>query len=132
MFTLSDKLLPMDYKVVSAFLESVSEKWQEIGLKLSLSEQTCHRIQENNGGNPEQCCSQMIEECLIERGVVFNWPSLTETLRNLNMEHLADTILLDWGVYNILLAITMHALIELCYIIQVIMQELNRCYEILI
>ena len=97
----TDKLFPMDYKVVSAFLESVSEKWQEIGRELGLSELTCYRIREANGGNPDACCSQMIEECLIEKEVNFNWFSLTEALRNLNMEHLADTILLDWGVYKI-------------------------------
>ena len=97
----TDKLFPMDYKVVSAFLESVSVKWQEIGRELGLSEQTCYRIREANGGNPEACCSQMIEEYLIEKEVNFNWFSLTEALRNLNMEHLADTILLEWGVCNI-------------------------------
>ena len=98
MFTIStDKLFPMDYKVVSAFLESVSEKWQEIGRELGLSEQTCHRIQEASGGNPELCCSHMIQECLVGSDVIFNWHSLTEALRNLRMEYLVDNILLNWG-----------------------------------
>ena len=93
----AEKLFPMDYKVVSAFLETVSEKWQEIGRALGLSEQTCHRIQETNGGNPELCCNQMIEEFLVRSEVKFNWCSLTDALRSLSMEHLADHILLDWG-----------------------------------
>ena len=92
-----DKLFPMDYKVVSAFLELVSEKWQEIARALGLSEQTYHRIQETNGGNPELCCSQMIEECSVRSEVKFDWCSLTDALRSLSMEYLADHILLDWG-----------------------------------
>ena len=98
MFTIStDKLFPMDYKVVSAFLESVSEKWQDIARELGLSEQTCHRIQEASGGNPELCCSHMIQECLVGSEVIFNWHSLTEALRNQRMKYLANNILLDWG-----------------------------------
>ena len=96
----ADKLFPMDYKVVSAFLELVSEKWQEIGRALGLSEQTCHRIQEANGGNAELCCSQMIEECSVKSEVKFDWCTLTDALRSLSMEHLADHILLDWGKDN--------------------------------
>ena len=87
----------MDYKVVSAFLDMVSEKWQEIARELGMSEQTCHGIREANAANSELCCSQMIVECLTGSEVKLSWSSLTEALTRLNMEHLADNILLDWG-----------------------------------
>ena len=112
MFTIStDKLFPMDYKVVSSFLQSdsVSEKWQEIARELGLSEQTCHKIQYASGGNPELCCSQMIEECLIRPKVILNWHSITEALQNLNMELLADTILLNWGTFKTHIIMFTHA-----------------------
>ena len=94
---ISDKVFPMDYKVVSHFLGTVPEKWQEIARELGMSEQTCHSISVANSANPELCCSQMIVECLTGSEVKLSWSSLTETLTRLNMEHVADKISRDWG-----------------------------------
>ena len=87
----------MDYKIVSAFLEGVSEVWQEIARELGLSEQTIQMIHNAHQGNREFCCQQMIKECLTGAEVKMTWHSLTEALRRLKMEFLADNIDLDWG-----------------------------------
>ena len=110
MCTIIDKVFPMDYKLVSAFLEGVTEVWQEIARELGLSEQTIHRIHEAHQGNPEFCCQQMIEECLIGTEVKINWHSLTEALRQLTMESLADTIDLNWGKQTHFVSIIMNVL----------------------
>ena len=101
-----DKVFPMDYKLVSAFFEGVTEVWQEIARELGLSEQTIHRIHQAHQGNSELCCQQMIKECLIGTEVKINWHSLTEALRRLKMELLADNIDLDWGKQLIIIACT--------------------------
>ena len=87
----------MDYKVVLAFLETVSQEWQEIARELGISKQNRDRILEKNEGNLDLCCRQMIEECMIGSEVKFNWHSLIKTLKALNMEYLADNIATDWG-----------------------------------
>ena len=92
-------MFPIDYKLVSAFLEGVTEVWQEIARELGLSEQTIHRIHQAHQGNSELCCQQMIEVCLIGTEVKMNWHFLTEALRRLEMDSLADNINLDWGIY---------------------------------
>ena len=94
---LVDKVFPMDYKIVSAFLEGVTEVWQEIAKELGLSHQTIHRIHDSHQGNPEFCSQQMIEECLTGAEVKMTWHSFTEALRRLKMESLAENIDLDWG-----------------------------------
>ena len=94
---IADKVFPMDYKLVSAFLEHVTEVWQEIARELGLSEQTIQRIHQAHQGNPEFCCQQMIEECLTGAEIKITWHSLTEALSRLKMESLADNIDLDWG-----------------------------------
>ena len=96
-YSLADKVFPTKYKPVSAFLESVTERWQEIARELGLSEQTIHRIHQAHQGNSELCCQQMIEECLVGTEVKMRWHSLTEALRKLKLESLADNIDLDWG-----------------------------------
>lgn len=96
-FIHTDKVFPMDYKVISAFLEGVAEKWQEIARELGLSEQTRHSICEANRGNPELCCQQMVEECLIGVEMKLTWNSLTLALRKLDMDLLAENIYNDWG-----------------------------------
>ena len=107
----TDKVFPMDYKIVSAFFEGcVTEVWQEIARELGLSEQTIHRIHQAHQGNPEFCCRQMIEECLIGTEVKINWHSLTEALRQLTMESLADTIDLNWGKQTHFVSIIMNVL----------------------
>ena len=96
-YTLADKVFPMEYKPVLAFLECVAERWQEIARELGLSEQTIHTIHQTHQGNPQLCCQEMIEECLIGTEVKMRWHSLTEALRRLKIESLAENIDLDWG-----------------------------------
>ena len=97
LYPLTDKLFPMDYKIVSTFLEGVTVRWKDIARELGLSEQTIERINNAHQGNPEFCCKQMIEECLIGKEVKLNWQSLTEALRRLHMEDLVDMIGEYWG-----------------------------------
>ena len=96
-YSLTDKLFPMNYKIVSSFLEGVTVRWEEIAREFGLSQQTIDRINNVHQGNPEFCCKQMIEECLIGKEVKMNWQSLTEALRKLHMEDLVDMIGEYWG-----------------------------------
>ena len=96
-FPLTDKLFPMDYKIVSDFPEEVVERWEDIARELGLSEQTIDEINIAHQGNAEFCCEQAIKECLIRREVKMNWQSLIGALRKLHVDELIDFIYENWG-----------------------------------
>ena len=87
----------MSYKIIFSFLEPVSEKWPEISIFLCMSEEARHRISEASSTSSKLCCSRMVEEWLMESGRRPSWYDLTGALRSLNMDHLADEVLLNWG-----------------------------------
>ena len=87
----------MYHKIVFSFLEPVSEKWSEIAQELGMSEEARHTISEASPTNSIMCCSRMVEEWLMCSEVSPSWHALTEALRTLNMEQLAEEILLHWG-----------------------------------
>ena len=112
-FLLADKIFPINYKLVSAFLEGVTERWQEIARELGLSELTIHRIHETHQGNTELCCQQMIEECLVGTETKMKWHTLTMALRRLEMDLLAGIIDENWGK-QIQALLTFHSLNPCC------------------
>ena len=87
----------MSYKIIFSFLESVSEKWPEISIALGMSEEARHRISEASSTSSILCCSRMVEEWLMGSGRRPSWYDLTEALKTLNMDQLADEMLLHWG-----------------------------------
>ena len=88
----------MYHKIVFSFLEPVSEKWSEIAQELGVSDEACRTISEASPTNPIMCCSRMVEEWLMCSEVSPSWHALTEALRTLNMEQLAEEVLLHWGM----------------------------------
>lgn len=96
-FSLIDKLIPLNYEIVSDFPEEVTVRWQDIARELGLSEQTIQKIHKIHQGDPELCCEEAIKECLIGREVKLNWQSLIEALKNLHMDDLVDIIYENWG-----------------------------------
>ena len=96
-FPLIDKLLPLNYDIVSDFPEEVTVRWQDIARELGLSELTILKIHVLHQGNPELCCEEAIKECLIGREVKMTWQSLIEALKKLHMDDLVDIIYENWG-----------------------------------
>ena len=88
----------MYHKIVLSFLEPVSDKWAEIAQELGMSEEARHTISEASPTNSIMCCSRMVEEWLMGSEVSPSWHALTEALRTLNMEQLAEEVLLQWGM----------------------------------
>ena len=88
----------MNHKIIFSYLEPVSEKWLEIAQALGMSEEAQHAISKASTSNFMMCCSRMVEELLVGCDVSLSWYSLTEALRALNMEQLAEEILLHWGM----------------------------------
>ena len=90
----------MNHKIVFSFLEPVSEKWSEISQELGISDEGRQKItkaSETSPTNPIMCCSRMVEEWLMGSELSPSWHTLSEALRSLNMEQLADEVLLLWG-----------------------------------
>ena len=87
----------MSHKIIFSFLKSMSEKWSEISIALCMSEEARHRISEASFTSSILCCSRMVEEWLMGSGRRPSWYDLTEALRSLNMDQLADEVLLHWG-----------------------------------
>ena len=87
-------MFSMYYKIIFSFLESVSEKWPEISIALGMTEEARHRISDVSSTSSILCCSRMVEEWLMGSGRSPSWYDLTEALRTLNMDQLADEMLL--------------------------------------
>ena len=64
---------------------------------LGMSDEARHTISEASPTNPIMCCSRMVEEWLMGCELSPSWHALSEALRSLNMEQLADEVLLLWG-----------------------------------
>jgi len=66
-------------KQLQVVVSAVTPRWRELGLEL-LNENTCSKLEADNYGDVEKCCSEMFR-CWLEMDTDANWKKILSALK---------------------------------------------------